>query len=145
MNNVGANRYIAPAMALLAVIIAWVSPVLNISMQGVSQSFNLQELLDADALHMRWVIISGIGVLVLLASAFLGDTMRKKVAQIGAYLAVVLPVRVLFDIFFDEDLDGVSAGWGLWAGLVLTVLAIVVTHMMPDDADPVVRTPRTQE
>jgi hypothetical protein len=144
------NRYVAPALVLLAIVISLVAPWSVVEMQQGTQEFTLNEMMDRDAVDMFWVWISGIGALLVIASAFLRGTMRTRLAQIGSILAVILPIKVLWDGFTREDTPGVtiSPGWGLWLALILTVLAIIAAFMMSDDDDVdsnVVRTPQTVE
>lgn len=144
MKNSSVSRFIAPVLVVLAIVISMVAAWTVLKVESVTQEFTLRQLLEEDMLNMLWVWISGAGALLVIISAFLANPSRTKLAQAGGYLAVILPIKVLWDGFTREDVPGLSitAGWGLWAALVLTVLAIVAAHLFKDDAATVVRTPR---
>ena len=144
MKNSNMNRYVAPALVLLAIVISFVAAWTVVKMEAGTQTFTLKEMMDGDMVDMIWVWISGMGAFLVIASAFLGYSLRSKLAQAGSVLAVILPIKVLWDGFTREDVPGVtiSAGWALWAALILTVLTILAAFMLKDGVD-VVRTTRT--
>lgn len=140
MENSNLTRFAAPALGVLAALVAFVGPWMGIDVsfggESQSQSFTLKELIDEDVLVMRWFWISLVGVVLLIASAALTGDMGKNLAQAGALLTLVLPVRTIIDIFTDgDDIVGadVSAGWGLWVVTALAALALLASRFMPAD------------
>ena len=115
MKNSNMNRYVAPVLVLLAIVISLVAAWTVVKMEAGTQTYTLKEMMDGDMVDMIWVWISGIGALLVIASAFMNASMRSKLAQAGGLLAVILPIKVLWDGFTREDVPGVtiSAGWGL--------------------------------
>ncbi len=141
------NRYIAPALVLLATLISWIAAWSVIEVEAGTQTFTLKEMMDGDMVDMIWVWISGIGVLMVVVSAFIGDSLRQRLAQVGSVLAVILPVKVLWDGFTREATPGmtISPGWGLWVALILTVLAILAASLVNDDTETVVHPTHTSD
>lgn len=137
MKNSNISRLLAPALVLIGIIAAVAAPWLSIVSELSTVEFSLSELYEDDV-FVRWVWISGIGAILVLASAFVADTMRKKLAQAGSFLAVILPVRSVFEVFTEDAPRGASfeIGLGLWVTLVAMVLAVGATYLMPDDRVP---------
>ncbi len=146
MKGTNTNRFLAPALAVVAVIAAIAAPWINVVSEFSTVQFSLKEFY-VEGVFVRWIWISGIGAALLLASAFVGDTMRKRLAQAGAFLAVVLPVRSLIQALTEDAPRNADyeVGVGLWVALAATVLAVVATYLMPDDTEPVASSPLVQE
>lgn len=146
MRNDTTSRFVAPALIVIAVLAAITASWINVVSEFSTVQLSLKEFYEEDV-FVRWVWISGIGAILVLASAFVGDTMRKRLAQAGAFLAVVLPVRSLIEVFTEDAPRGASfeAGLGLWVTLAATILAVGATYLMPDDKDPVPTTPVIQQ
>lgn len=136
-SNTNMMRFLPAGLGIIAVVVAFVAPWLAVEAsfggESQSQSFTLRELIEEDVLVMRWFWISLVGVVLLIASAAVAGDTGKNLAQAGAVLALVLPVRSLFDVFTEEEVAGASlaSGWGLWACAVLGALALIASRFMP--------------
>lgn len=154
-SNSNMMRFLPAGLGIIAVVVALVAPWLAIDLsfggETQSQSFTLRELIDEDVLVMRWFWISLVGVVLLIASAALAGETGKNLAQAGAVLALVLPVRTLFDVFTEEEIAGASlgAGWGVWAFTVLAALALIASRFVPveekRDVQPLQRIERVEQ
>lgn len=146
LGNATSSRFLAPALIIIAVIAALAASWINMVSELSTIQFSLKEFYE-EGVFERWIWISGIGSILVLASVFVPDTMRKKLAQAGAFLAVILPVRSLIQVFTEDAPRGASyeVGPALWVALVATVLAVGASYLMPDDKDPVATTPVTQQ
>lgn len=140
------SRFVAPALMVVAMIAAIAASWINVVSDLSTVQFSLKEFYE-EGVFVRWTWISGIGAILALASAFVADTMRKRLAQAGAFLAVILPVRSFIQVFTEDAPRGANyeVGLGLWVALAATLLAVVVTYLMPDDREPVPATPLTQQ
>lgn len=146
MDNVIAGRFLAPALMVVAIIAAVAASWINVVSELSTVQFSLKEFYE-EGVFVRWIWISGMGAILVLASAFVADTMRKKLAQAGAFLSVVLPVRSFIQVFVEDAPRGATyeVAPGLWVALAATILAVVATYLMPDDRDPAPAAPVTQQ
>lgn len=132
--NGSVGRFICPALAIIIVIVAAVGPWFIIEHTRTTSDSTLLEILRGRGIveytSQRWLWISGIGLLLVIASALFGQESRKKITQAGAYLMVVLPGWSLANIYIDDQ--GYQAGWALWAVVVLSVVIIVLANRLPE-------------
>lgn len=130
------KKYICPLLAALATIIAlFGSWFTHTTSTGRELEATLLEVIQGTAFveytRQHWLWISGIGVLLVLASAFVGDGVRKRMAESGSVLMLFLPGWSLFSIYFgDEDFE---AGWAMWVAAGMTVAIIILARMIPEE------------
>lgn len=136
-------RFAAPAVALLAALVAlfgqWFTTTTSVTKHTLDST--LLEVIQGESFveytTSRWLWISAAGVVLVVVSALVGDQFRKKLAETGSFLMVILPGWSLFQVFVgDEDID---AGWGMWIVAALSVAVIILARMMPDDETPEVQ------
>lgn len=129
-------KYICPLLAALAAIIALFGPWFTRTTQITERthSASLLEVIQGTAFveytSARWLIISGIGVLLVLASAFVGDHLRKRLARAGAILMLFLPGWSLVGAYVGDE--GFDAGWAMWVTAVLTIAIVVLANRIPE-------------
>lgn len=145
--NLDIRRFLVPALAIIATLVALFGPWFTRTTQVTQRTLDatLLEIIQGNAFveytSMRWLWISGVGVLLVIASAVVGDSARKRLAEGGSWLMIILPGWSLFHVFAgDEDID---AGWGLWVTAVLVVAAIVLARQIPEaeQSEPILTQP----
>lgn len=136
-NNNNVMKFICPLLAALTAVIALFGPWFTRTTQitGNTIEDTLLDVLQGNSFveytSSRWIWISGVGLLLVLASAVVNDQLRKKLAEAGSYLMVILPGWSLFQVYVgDEDF---SAGWGMWAVAAISVAVIVLARMIPEE------------
>lgn len=142
-SNSNLMRFAAPAVALLAALVAlfgqWFTTTTSVTKHTLDST--LLEVIQGESFveytTSRWLWISAAGVVLVVVSALVGDQFRKKLAETGSFLMVILSGWSLFQVFVgDEDID---AGWGMWIVAALSVAVIILARMMPDDETPEVQ------
>lgn len=146
-NNV--MKFICPLLAALAAVVALFGPWFTRTqfVSGNTQSATLLDVLQGNSFVVynstTFIWISGIGLLLVLASAVVNDQLRKKLAQTGSYLMVILPGWSLFQVYVgDEDF---GAGWGMWVVAVLSVAVIILARMIPEEEPTEFVTPQVEQ
>lgn len=131
-------NFICPALAVVAAIIAAVGPWFTRTTQVTERTISntLLEILRGDSSFVeyssqRWLWISGIGMLLVIASAVVNHQMRKKLAQTGSYLMVILPAFSLFQVYVGDEEFG--AGWGIWAVTIISVAILILARFIPEE------------
>lgn len=141
-------KFICPLLALLAILVAAVAPWFTMtSATGRNLQSTLLEVVQGDSFveytSMRWFWISGIGILLVLASAVVNDQIRKKLAESGSYLMVILPAWSLFNVYTGDE--GFDAGWGMWVIAVIAVAVIILARMIPEEKPQQFVTPQAEQ
>lgn len=146
-NNV--MKFICPLLAALAAVVALFGPWFTRTqyVSGNTVEATLLDVLQGNSFveytSSRWIWISGIGLLLVLASAVVNDQVRKKLAEAGSYLLVILPAWSLFQVYVgDEDF---GAGWGMWVVAVLAVAVILLARMIPEEKPQTFVTPGVEQ
>lgn len=145
-NNV--MKFICPLLAALAVVVALFGPWFTMtSATGRNLEATLLDVLQGNAFveysSMRWLWISGAGVLLVLASAVVGDQVRKRLAEAGSFLMIILPGWSLFNVYTgDEEF---TAGWGMWAVAVIAVAIVILARMIPQEEPTEFVTPQAEQ
>lgn len=134
-------KLIVPALGAIAAIVALFGPwFTRTTVTDRTVSSTLLDVIRGESFveytSQRWLWISGIGLLLVLASVVGG----KKIAQAGTLLMLVLPGWSLFNVYTNDESFG--AGWGMWVAVVLSVAAAVVSRFLPDDEEPQYVTPQ---
>lgn len=146
-NNV--MKFICPLLAALAAVVALFGPWFTRTqfVSGNTIDATLLEVLQGksfveyESTTLAW--ISGAGLLLVLASAVVNDQLRKRLAETGSYLLVLLPGWSLFQVYVgDGDFD---AGWGMWATAVICVAVIVLARMIPQEKPQAFVTPQVDQ
>ena len=130
-------KFICPALAVLATIIALFGEWFTIDQfSGRKLTDTLLEVIQGDSViqysSSRWMWISAVGVVLVVLSAVVGDASRKKLAEAGSYLMVVLPAWSLFQVFVGDEED-LGAGWGMWIVTVLAVAVLILARFIPEE------------
>ncbi|MCA9833987.1 MAG: hypothetical protein KC435_08585 [Thermomicrobiales bacterium] len=132
--NGSVGRFICPALAVVIAIVAAIGPWFVIEHTRTTSDSTLLEIMRGEGIveytSQRWLWISGVGLLLVIASALVGADSRKKLAQAGAYLMVVLPGWSLANIYIEDQ--GYQAGWALWVVVVLAVAIILLASRIPE-------------
>lgn len=128
-------KFICPLLAALATIVALFGPWFTRTTQITERTLDatLMEVIQGTSFveytSQQGLWISGLGVLLVLASAVVGDHLRKRLAQAGSVMMLVLPGWSLINVYVgDEDLN---AGWAMWVTVAITVAIIILARMMP--------------
>lgn len=140
MENSNMTRFAAPALALAAAAIAlfgqWFTRTTQVTDRTIDST--LLEVLQGESFveytSSRWLWISAVGVVLVLASVVVSDQFRKKLAEAGSFLMVILPAWSLFQVYAGDE--NIGAGWGMWVVVVLSIAVIVLARMMPEDQTP---------
>lgn len=130
-------KFICPALAVVATIVALFGEWFTIEQFSDRKlSDTLLEVIQGDSIiqysSSRWMWISAVGVVLVILSAVVPDTIRKKLAESGSYLMVILPAWSLFQVFVGDEED-LGAGWGMWAVTVLAIAVLVLARFIPED------------
>lgn len=143
-------KFICPALAVVAAIVALFGDWFTIEQFSDRKlSDTLLEVIQGDALiqytSSRWMWISAVGVVLVVLSAVVGDSMRKKLAESGSYLMIILPAWSLFQVFFGDN-DGIGAGWAMWVVTGLSIAVVILARFIPEEEAEVLTpvTPRTE-
>lgn len=141
-------KFICPALAVIAAIVAAVAPwFTRTSFTDRTVSTTLLEVLRGDSFveytSSRWLWISGIGLLLVIASAVVNDQTRKKLAQSGSYLMVILPAFSLLQIFTGDENFG--AGWGMWVVTAISIAVLILARLIPEEEEPTYVTPTVEQ
>ena len=142
-------KFICPLLAALAAVVALFGPWFTRTTQitGRTLDATLLEVIQGTSFveytSSRWIWISGVGLLLVVASALVNDLMRKKFAQTGSYLMIILPGWSLFQVFVGEEEFG--AGWGMWVAAALSVAVLILARFIPEDDAPLVAAPQIEQ
>lgn len=136
-SNMSANRFVCPMLAVLATVVAlfgtWFTRTMRTT--GTTSTASLLEVIRGEAFieytTARWLWISGIGVLLVIASAVVGLQLRGRLAQAGSILMLMLPGWSLLYVYTGDD--RVSAGSALWASAAISVLVVILARMIPQE------------
>lgn len=145
-NNV--MKFICPILAAFAILVAAVAPWFTMtSATGRNLEATLLEILQGNAFveytSQRWLWISGLGVILVLASAVVNDQLRKKLAETGSFLMLILPGWSLFNVYLGDE--GFDAGWGIWVVTVIAVAVVILARMIPEEKPQEFVTPQIEQ
>lgn len=146
-NNV--MKFICPLLAALAAVVALFGPWFTRTTQVTGNTIEdtLLEVVQGNSFveyeSMVQIWISGLGLVLVLASAVVNNELHRKFAQAGSVLMVILPGWSLFQVYTgDEDF---SAGWGMWVVAVISVVVIVLARMIPEEKPQEFVTPQVDQ
>lgn len=137
MSSFTVNRFVCPALAIATAIVAlwgpWFTRTTSVTKNVIDST--LLEILRGRGIveftSTRWIWLWGVGVVLVVVSAALGTAARKRLAQGGAYLMIILPGWSLFNVFADDS--NVDAGWALYVVAGLTVAIILLANRLPEE------------
>lgn len=136
MNNIVVNKFVCPALAIIAGIVALVGPwfATTTSITKTTIDSTLLEILRGDSsieyTSKTWLWLSIAGAVLVILSMFVNDVQRKPLAQAGSYIFLSLPVWSLFNVFTDSE--DIQAGWALWVTAGISVLVLLLASRIPE-------------
>lgn len=136
-NDNNLMKFICPLLAVLASVVALFGPWFTRTTQITERTLDatLLEVIQGTSFveytSTRWLWISGAGVLIVLASAVVGDHLRKRLASAGSVLMLMLPAWSLLSVYSgNQDFD---AGWAMWVTAAMTVAIVILARKIPQD------------
>lgn len=133
-------RLAAPALAVIATVVALFGPWFTRTTQitGRTHEATLLEVIQGTSFveyaSQQWLWISGAGVLIVLLSGVVDAQKRKRFAQGGGVLMLLLPGWSLFQVFVGDE--PFSAGWAMWIAAALAAAVVVLARMIPEPETP---------
>ena len=144
-NDNNLMKFICPLLAALATVIALFGPWFTRTTQitGRTLDATLLEVIRGTSFveytSQQWLWISGAGVLIVLASAVVGDQLRKRLAGAGSVLMLFLPGFSLLNVYAGDE--GFDAGWAMWVAAAITVAIVILARRIPEADAPATTAP----